>query len=106
METEVLRFRSTFVSPLNKTFPVISMKERDCVSIIFHVKIEEFSIHRMLSVYLHLLKAIFSLDPDNLRLRCFLGLGALFYCSLFCPLNQPCKTVQVAPILLLLILVP
>ena len=39
-------------------------------------------------------KALFSLDPDNLQLHCFLRLGALFCCSFFCPLNQPCKTLQ------------
>ena len=42
---------------------------------------------------MHLSKALFSLDPDNLQLHCFLGLGALF-CSFFCPLDQPCKTLQ------------
>ena len=49
---------------------------------------------------LHLSKSLFSLDPDNLQLHCFLGLGALFCCLFFCSLDQPCKTlqtVQVAP---------
>ena len=44
---------------------------------------------------------LFSLDPDNLQLHCFLGLGTLFCCSFFCPLDKPCKTlqtVQVAPL--------
>ena len=45
-------------------------------------------------VDLHLSKALFSLDPDNLKLHCFLGLGALFCCSFFCPLDQPCNTLQ------------
>ena len=27
---------------------------------------------------------LFLLDPDNLQLHCFLGLGALFSCSFFC----------------------
>ena len=52
------------------------------------------------SVDLHPTKPLFSLDPDNLQLHCFLGLGALFCCSFFCPLDQPYKTlqtVQVAP---------
>ena len=46
----------------------------------------------------------FLLDPDSQQLHIvlffFLGLGALFCCSFFCPLDQPCKTlqtVQVAP---------
>ena len=43
---------------------------------------------------LHLSKAVFSLDPDNLQLHCFLGLGALFCCSFFCPLDQTCRTLQ------------
>ena len=47
-----------------------------------------------ISVDLHLSKALFSLDPDKLQLHCFLGLGALFCCSFFCPLDQPCKTLQ------------
>ena len=46
------------------------------------------------AVDLHSSKALFSLDPDNLQLHCFLGLGALFCCSFFCPLYQPCKTLQ------------
>ena len=46
------------------------------------------------AVDLHLSKVLFSLDPDNLQLHCFLGLGALFCCSFFCPLNEPCKTLQ------------
>ena len=53
------------------------------------------------AVDLHPSKALFSLDPDNLQLHCFLGLGALFCRSFFCPLDQPCKmlqTVQVTPI--------
>ena len=33
--------------------------------------------YRNFSVELHLSKALFSLDPDNLQLYCFLGLGAL-----------------------------
>ena len=52
------------------------------------------------AVDLHLSKALFSLDPDNLHLQCFLGLGASFCYSFFCSLDQPCKTlqtVQVAP---------
>ena len=51
-------------------------------------------------VDLHLSKALFSLNSDNLQLHCFFGLETLFYCSFFCPLNQTCKTlqtVQVAP---------
>ena len=47
-----------------------------------------------LTVDLHLSKALFSLDPDNIQMYCFLGLGALFCSSFFCPLNQPCKTLQ------------
>ena len=43
---------------------------------------------------LHPSKALFSLDPDNLQLHCFLGLGALFCCSFLCPLDQPCKMLQ------------
>ena len=39
-------------------------------------------------------KTLFSLDPDNLQLHCYLGLGALFCCPFFCPLDQPCKTLQ------------
>ena len=56
------------------------------------------------TVDLQLSKALFSLDPDNLQLvpaLFFLGLGALFCCSFFCSLDQPCKTlqtVQVAPL--------
>ena len=45
---------------------------------------------------LHLSKALFSQDPDNRQLHCFVGLGALFFCSL----DQSCKTlqkVQIAP---------
>ena len=34
-------------------------------------------------------KPLFSLDPDNLQLHRFLGLGALFCCLFFCPLHQP-----------------
>ena len=30
------------------------------------------------TVHLHFSKALFSLDPDNLQLHCFLGLGTLF----------------------------
>ena len=37
----------------------------------------------------HLLKAPFSLD-----MNVFLVLGTLFCCSFFCPLDQPCKTLQ------------
>ena len=33
------------------------------------------------AVHLHISKALFSLDPDNLQLHCFLGLGALFFLS-------------------------
>ena len=47
---------------------------------------------------LHLSKALFSLYPDNLQLHCFLGLGALFCCSFFCPLYQPCKTLQMVQV--------
>ena len=46
-------------------------------------------------------KAVFSLDPVKLEQHCFLGLGTLFYCSFFCPFEQPCYTlqmVQIAPI--------
>ena len=43
---------------------------------------------------LHLSKALFSLDPENLQLHCFLGLGALFCCSFFYSLDQPCTTLQ------------
>ena len=32
---------------------------------------------------LHLSKALFSLDPDNLQLHCFLGLETSFCCSFF-----------------------
>ena len=39
-------------------------------------------------VDLHLLKALFSLDPYNLQLHCFLGLGALFCFSFFCPFTR------------------
>ena len=46
------------------------------------------------TVDLHLSKALFSLDPYNLQLHCFLGLGALFCCSFFCSLDQSCKTFQ------------
>ena len=49
-----------------------------------------------ISVNLHLSKVLFSLDPDNLQLHCFLGLEALFCCSFFCSLRQPCKTLQMA----------
>ena len=52
------------------------------------------------AIDLHLSKATFSLDPDNLQLHWVLGVGALFCCSFFCPLDQPCKrlqTVQVTP---------
>ena len=53
------------------------------------------SLLRLIEIVdLHLSKALFSLDPDNLQLHCFLGLGALFFCSFFCPLDQPCKTLQ------------
>ena len=53
-------------------------------------------------VDLNLSKALFSLDPYNLQLHCFLGLimRALFCFSFFYSLEQPCKalqTVQVAP---------
>ena len=41
---------------------------------------------------LHLTKALFSLDPDNLQLHYFLGLGELCCCSFFCSLYQPLKT--------------
>ena len=34
------------------------------------------------------------LDPENLQLHCFVGLGALSCCSFFCPLDQSCKTLQ------------
>ena len=46
------------------------------------------------SVDLHFSKAQFSLDPYNLQLDWFLGLGALFCCSFFCSFDQPCKTLQ------------
>ena len=51
-----------------------------------------------LTVDLHLSKTLFSLHPHNLQLHCFVGLGALFCCSV----DQPCKTetlqrVQVTP---------
>lgn len=49
-------------------------------------------------VDLHLSKSIFSLDPDNLPLCCFLGLGALLCCSFFCPLKQLSKTLQTAQV--------
>ena len=49
-------------------------------------------------VDLHLSKALFSLDPGNLQLHCFLGLGALFCCSFFCPLDQPCKMLQMVQV--------
>ena len=45
------------------------------------------------TVDLHFSKALFSLNPDNLQLN-FLRLGALFCCSFFCSLDQPCKTMQ------------
>ena len=45
-------------------------------------------------VDLHLTKALFSLNPDNLQLHCFLQLGTLFCCLFFCPLDQPFKTLQ------------
>ena len=50
-------------------------------------------------VDLHLSKAPFSLDPDNLQLHCFLGLGT-FCRSFFCPLDryQPCNTLQMAQV--------
>ena len=35
------------------------------------------------AVDLHPSKALFSLDPDNLQLHCFLGLGTLFCCLFF-----------------------
>ena len=35
------------------------------------------------TVDLHLTKALFSLDPDNLQLHYFLGLGELCCCSFF-----------------------
>ena len=50
------------------------------------------------SVDLHVSKALFSLDPDNLQLHCFIGLGSLFCCSFFCPLDQPCKALQMAQV--------
>ena len=43
---------------------------------------------------LHLSKALFSLDAHNLQLHCFLGLGTSFCCLFFCPLDQPCTTLQ------------
>ena len=48
-------------------------------------------------------KALISLDHYNLLLLIisFLGMGSLFCCSFFCPLDQPSETlqtVQVAPI--------
>ena len=46
------------------------------------------------AVDLHLSKALFSLDTDNPQLHCVLGLGALFCCSFFCPLDRPYKTLQ------------
>ena len=49
-------------------------------------------------VDLHLSKAVFSLDPNNLHLHFFLRLGALFHCSFFCPLDQPCKTLQMVQV--------
>ena len=45
-------------------------------------------------VDMHLSKALFPLDPDNLLLHCFLGLGTMFCCSFFCSLEPPCKTLQ------------
>ena len=49
-------------------------------------------------VYLHLAKALFSLDSENLQLHYLLWLASLFCCSFFCPLNQPCKTLQMVQI--------
>ena len=43
---------------------------------------------------MHLSKVLFSLDPNNLQLHCFSVLGTLYCCLFFCPLNQPCKTLQ------------
>ena len=53
-------------------------------------------------VYLHPSKALFPLDPNNLQLHCFLGLGTLSCCSLVCP--RPCglpagKRVRLMPCL-------
>ena len=50
------------------------------------------------TVDLHPSKALFSLDPDNLQLHFFLGLGTLFCRLFFCPLDQPCKTLQMAQV--------
>ena len=44
------------------------------------------------------LKALFSLDPDNLQLHCFFfkggGGGSIVFVFVPYPLNQPCKTFQ------------
>ena len=51
-------------------------------------------------VDLHLSKALFSLDSDNLQLHCFFRAGNIVLLFVLCPLDQPCKTlqtVQVAP---------
>ena len=45
-------------------------------------------------------KALFSLDSYNPQLHCFLGLGTLFCCSFFSPLDQPCKTLQMVQVTL------
>ena len=55
---------------------------------------KKISLESPWAVDLHLSKALFSLDPDNLQLHCFLGCEPLFCCSFFCPLDQPCKTLQ------------
>ena len=41
------------------------------------LKVVMFAILVKLTEDLHPSKALFSLDPDNLQLHCFLGLGAL-----------------------------
>ena len=44
------------------------------------------------TVDLHLSKPLFSLDPDNQQLHCFLELRTLLRCSFFWSLDQHCKT--------------
>ena len=52
-------------------------------------------------VDLHPSKTLFSLDTDNLQLHSFLGLGAFgSVVRSFCPLDQPCKTLQIMQVAL------
>ena len=68
----------------------------------YGVLLDKLTMGFAITVELHPSKALFSLDPNNQQLHCFLGLETLFCCSFFCPLDQPCKTlqiVQVAPMI-------